>query len=245
MTIGEIIQRVQSLYSRGVQSDDSRLTPRHIYNKLLTVRSFLISQEAKKRQKINQWNYQTIPCVELIKAPIYECPCLPPLGCETYRTRYQLPKPLTNLNNHLIQSVTSLDGNIIFSEVTWEEKKYKGSSKFTASKPDYFIRNKYLYITAKISTLSKLVAESKSPIVVPKIIAITGLFEDPIEAIEYEGLCTVEEDCTDMMSKEFPIDYDMIDTMIDMAVKELVILFSQIPEDKSNNGIDTNLNQSR
>jgi len=58
MTIKEIIQRVQSLYSKGVQSDDVRLEDRHIYNKMITVRSKLISQEAKKRQKINQWNYQ-------------------------------------------------------------------------------------------------------------------------------------------------------------------------------------------
>ena len=75
MKIGEIVQRVQSLYSKGVHSDDSRLSARHIYNKLLTVRARLISQEAKKKQKISQWNYQTISCIELIKVPAHECPC--------------------------------------------------------------------------------------------------------------------------------------------------------------------------
>ena len=35
MKIKEIIQRVQSLYSKGVQSDDTRLSDRHIYNKMV------------------------------------------------------------------------------------------------------------------------------------------------------------------------------------------------------------------
>ena len=50
MKTEELIQRVQSLYSKGVQSDDSRLTSRHIYNKLTTVRAKLVTEEAKKNQ---------------------------------------------------------------------------------------------------------------------------------------------------------------------------------------------------
>ena len=53
MLIKEIVQRIQSLYSKGVQSDDSRLSDRHIYNKMITVRSKLISQQHNKKQKIS------------------------------------------------------------------------------------------------------------------------------------------------------------------------------------------------
>ena len=60
MKVIEIIQRIQSLYSKGAQSDDSRLSDRHIYNKLLTLRSKYISQQAKKKQKVNQWNFQVL-----------------------------------------------------------------------------------------------------------------------------------------------------------------------------------------
>ena len=56
---------------------------------------------------------------------------------------------MTDLNNHLIQSVTTLDGSVIFSEISWTEKKYKSANKYTANKPDYYIRNNYLYITHK------------------------------------------------------------------------------------------------
>ena len=53
MTNGEIIQRIQSMYSKGVESDDSRLRPRHIYNKLLTTTAKLYQQQKNKKQKIN------------------------------------------------------------------------------------------------------------------------------------------------------------------------------------------------
>jgi hypothetical protein len=230
MTVGEIIQRIQFLYSKGVQSNDSRLTPRHIYNKMLSVRSKLISQEAKKKQRISQWNYQTIPCIELEIAPIHECPCLPPIGCKILKTKYPLPQPLTNLNNHLIQSVTSLDGNIVYSEIGWTEKKYKASNKYTADKPDYFIRNNYLYITHKNG---------------PKIITVTGLFDDPLEAENYPSFCPDEDckgencnDCGSPLDKDFPIDNDLVDTLIEICINELVILFSKNVEDLTNNTQD-------
>lgn len=241
MKIAEIIQRIQSLYSKGVQSDDSRLTARHIYNKMLTVRAKLISQEAKKKQKISQWNYQTIPCVELVKASTHECPCLPPIGCSILKTKYPLPKPMVDLNQHLIQSVTSIDGSIVYSEVSWTEKKYKGSNKYTGNKPDYFIRNEYLYITHRKG---------------PKIIAITGLFDDPLEAENYPSYCpdedcngkTIKEDCGNCgsyLDKDFPIDNDLVDTLIEMSVNELVILFSKGMEDLTNNTQDNIPEQSK
>lgn len=233
MLISEIIQRIQSLYSKGVQSDDSRLTARHIYNKVLTVRSRLIAQESKKNQKVSQWNYQTLPCVELIEADIHECPCLPPIECQIYRTKEKLPRPLSNYNRHLIESVTSVNGDIIFSEITWIEKKYKADNKFTATSPDYYIRNEYLYITQARN--------------LPRLISVTGVWEDPLEAESFPSFCNqaVEIDCESPLDKELPIDKDMIDTLVEMVANELVILFSQNQEDLTNNTRDSIIEQSK
>jgi hypothetical protein len=38
---------------------------------------------------------------------------------------------------------------------------------------------------------------------------------------------------------EFPIDNDMVDTLIDMCKDELIAQFSQMPEDLRNNSIDS------
>lgn len=242
MIIGEAIQRVQSLYSKGVQSDDTRLSRRHIYSVLLSIRNLLFVQKANKRQPISQWNYQTINCVELIKAEPYECPCLPSIGCVILRTKEPLPKPLTGLiNGHLIQSVTSLDGSIIYSPTTWEDKKYKKGSKYTANKPDYYIRDNYLYITTKKG---------------PKAITITGIFEDPVEVKNYPSICedkgcgesTPEDNCPDCQSPleiDLPIDKDMAKTWIEMAAQELLSMFSQGREDVSNNTRDSLKEESK
>lgn len=228
MKIGEIIQRIQSLYSKGVQSDDSRLSSRHIYNKMLTVRSKLIYQKANKKQKLSQWNFQTLPCVELVKAEVHECPCLPPIGCEILKTKYPLPKPIVNLTSHLIQNVSTIDGSIIYSEIGWNEYKYKKGNKYTANKPDYFIRNGHIFLTYKSG---------------PKVVTVTGLFEDPWEAEKFPSFC---EDCTDcvncenVLDKEFPLDNDLLDVLVEFCIQELIVIFTQNQQDKTNNSKDDN-----
>ena len=228
MTIGEIIQRIQSLYSKGVNSDDSRLMNRHIYNKLLTVRARLISQEAKKKQRISQWNYQTIPCVELIKVPAHDCPCIPPVGCEILRSKYKLPKPLSGLSGTLIQSVTSIDRSLKIDEISINAIKAQKGNKYTPKKINYFIQSGYLYI----STPTKL-----------EVVSVIGLFEDPIEVKTFIGLCGAEcedcKDCIDYQEENFPIDNDLTDAMIELSINELVQVFSQSIEDETNNSRDT------
>lgn len=229
----ELIQRIQSLYSRGVQSDDTRLSSRHIYSKLLTSRARLIKQQLNKKQKISQWNYQTLHCVELEKAELHECPCLPPLGCSIMKTKYPIPQPISSMDKEMLQSVTSLDGSVIYSKIGWVEKKYKSANKYTASKPDYYIRNDFLYVTHKNG---------------PKVITITGLFENPFEADKYPSLC--DKDCKDCncnspLDNEFPIDSSMVDTLIELTVQELIVLFSKGIEDLTNDTKDSPIEQSK
>lgn len=228
MTIGEYIQRVQSLYSKGIQSDDSRLSSRHIYDKLLSVRSKLLSQKLNKKQKISQWNYQPLRCVEMESVPLAECPCLPPIGCTIYRSKNKLPKPLVDLTKHMISSVTSLDGRLRFEEVNWKELKYKSGNKYTSKKPDYFIRDGYLYI-------SKITED------IPIILYVEGLFEDPVEAYEFVSYCddSDSELCYNIKDLEFPFDLDSKDTLIEIAANELIGVFNQSLEDRTNNSQDS------
>lgn len=232
MKIGQAIQEIQSLYNKGVQSDDSRLTPRHIYNVLKRLRNTLLSEKSKKRQKVSQWNYQTLSCVELIKTDVSECPCAPPTGCEILKTKYPIPKPLNNYDSHLIQSVTTIDGSVKFDEISWTEKKTKAGNKYTAKKPDYFWKNNYLYITHKSGI---------------KLITITGLFEDPIEVEKFPTLCpcTDCDECEDIFDKEFPCDEDTMSRVISMASEELLVRFSQGIEDTTNNTRDSPIEQSK
>lgn len=225
MKVEEAIQRVQSLYSKGVQSNDTRLTSRHTYSALTSARSLLLRQQFDKNQKISNWNYQILPCVELITAPIHECECIPNNNCSILRTKHKLPKPITGIESSIIKSVASLDGNIIFNESSFETNKYSSGNKYTANKPDYYPRNGYLYIT----TLKIL-----------KAITVNYLADDFIEAYNFPSLCDPCEgcECQDIMNLEFPIDKSLSRALFQIANEELIIMMKQIGEDKTNDSSD-------
>lgn len=223
MLISEVIQRVQNLYSKGVPSKDSRLSKRHIYSKLLTVRSRLLSQKVNKKQRLSQWSYQTLPCIKLIKAPLYECPCIPTGNCYILRTEERIPTIVTSLNKDIIQSVTTIDGSVIFDSTSFEIEKYSKGNKYTSTKSQYYIKGGYLYIT-HIKLL--------------EVITITGVFEDPTLIEKYPSYCKDCEDCLpeckSTLDLIFPIDSDLIEPLLEISSQELVSVFLGIKEDTKN-----------
>ena len=226
MIVAEIIQRVQSLYSKGVESSDSRLMRRHIYNKMLTVRALLFYNKINKRQFISKYNYSILPCVELISVSGNDCPCDVSTGCEVLRTKEKLPKPINNLNGYIIDSVMSIDGKIIFNEVTYKSKIWRKGDKYSPNRPDYFIKDDYIYITST----RKL-----------KVISIMGLFADPIEASLFATACDTDEEnaCpTYPLDMEFPIDSELVDALVELTVQELAVGFIPGHEDRRNDSQD-------
>lgn len=230
MKISEIVQRIQARYSKGVPSDDSRLTSRHIYNKMVSVRTVLITQRLKKKQRISPWNYQTLPCVELETVPASECPCVAPVGCSIVRSKFPLPRPLAGLSDYAIQSVTTIERSVKIDSITLNAVNSLKGNKYSAKKTNYFILNGYLYLTTYD---------------VIGVVSVVGLFEDPIEAILFEGYCTTTPICIDYPSVEFIIDTDLIDTLVELASEELIGNFSRSKEDNSNNSEDNSVGQPR
>lgn len=224
--IGEAIQRVQSMYSKGVQSKDTRLTSRHIYNALLTGRSTILPQVLNKKQSLSDFNYQTLPCVELQKASVHECACIPVQGCVILRSKYQIPDIISGMDDLAIKYVTSIDGSITFTSDSFETTKYSVGNKYTSKKPSYFFRDEYLYITVLKSL---------------RAVTVNALFHDVIAAETFKSICEDCpdcEDCRDYHDLPFPIDGRFLKPILDIANNELIILFKQMTEDDSNNASD-------
>jgi hypothetical protein len=169
MLVREATQSVQSLYSKGLQSKDTRLATRQIYSTLITIRAENLRQQINKRQRVNEACFQPIDCIPLQLAAPYECPCVIS-DCVILRSKERLPKIISNMDNSIIQYVSSLDGKVRMSKTTFENVKYQSGNKFTSSKSRYYIKDEYLFITHK--TLLKAVSASI-------------LAEDPIEAALY------------------------------------------------------------
>ena len=228
----EVISRIQAMYSKGAASDDSRLSARHIYSKIKTSRSFLLKKELDRRksaQSISEWNIQTIPCVSMVLVPPHECPCAPPVGCKILRSECPIPKPIqSNLTGPYLTDVTSLDGSTVFTATTWARKKYRNADKFTSSKPDYFLRDEYLYLTVNTDL---------------EAVSLSGIFEDPDEAEDFITECTCHEekdfkiDCKAHYDRWLKMDEYLVEPLIDLVMKELLLL-AQIPSDETNNAID-------
>lgn len=216
MLVNEIIQRVQSLYSKGVQGDDTRLSSRHIYNKLISARSLILLQQTKKRQKISDWSYQILPCVEIIEVPVTECPFVPNNTFKVKRTKYRLPKPITGVIAHNIEWVFSLDNNIKFDESNRVEILHSKGNRYTSKLSRYVPDDGYLYLFGKN---------------LPDNIKVKMLCEDPAEAIDFKYNNKAITVCLTPLEMDFPIETGYIETIIEMCVKELIEVFKSQKED--------------
>lgn len=245
MKIGEVIQRVQSLYSKGVNSDDSRLSNRHIYNKLLTARSLLIKQSQSQKETVGENTYSIIDCMELIYVPAHNCPCLPQVGCKVLRTKYQIPNIIESKSGMLIDYVSTLDSHRIFSITNKLAYNYEKFDRFF-SQDKVIIENNYIYVYGNN---------------LPNYIKIRAVFSDFITNLNY---CTGKENhpsysgqsdlneiceecgpCISNLDKEFKIKDSLLEPCIRLTQEELVREFSAMIEDLSNDNKDSNIEQSK
>lgn len=223
MVLANYIDRVISLYSKGAQSIDSRLSPRLIYDKLKSSRSRLVILKANKKQSIIG-SKQNLNCIKLIRAPKIECPCVPPSGCTFLRSEEPIPKFLESLFGPLTGTVMTLDGSVNFSLTSRNRIRAQVTERYTGRSPRAFI-DKYLYILGNSS---------------PKFVSLYGgVFEDPIEIFKLNNRCNGDDDiCDDILDSEFPIDSDLVDPLIQLTTEELVTTFAKMRQDVRNNASD-------
>ena len=230
MLIRDVISRVKSLYNRGAASDDSRLSNRHVYSKIRSVRSLLIKRQQDKRTALSPWNIQVIECLQLEIVDPATCDCVEIPGCKLLRSKCEIPRAIQTKIGTGIENVSSLDGTTIFSPTTWAKKKYKSGNKYTSKQSDYFIRDNYLYITHNT---------------VLQRVSISGVFENPYEVDRFnnDGNCACEGDlvdaCANPMDSTLALDEYLIEPLMELCVKELIQIFAQMPEDNENNAKST------
>ncbi|GHV62219.1 hypothetical protein FACS1894195_3910 [Bacteroidia bacterium] len=232
MILSEVIQRISSLYSHGVGTTSTRLTARHIYNKLLTVRSRLLKEKFNKNQFVQ---YQVLNCIELIDAPISECECLcTPSSCNVKRSKIKLPKILSGIRGHMIDYVMTIDGSVHFQEIRAGQKVYNKGSKYAKQNYLFYILNDYLYLAMDDNLTKNL-----------DIVMMTAIFDD-IDIPSDFSKCVngnSEPDCRSILEKDFPIEPDLIEPLIEIATNELIVQFKALgAKDTSTNSVDENAN---
>lgn len=184
MKIREVVFRFLTDYASNIPSG-AVIRPRKIYSALKDARARVL---ADALPNVSEHNYYTLPCVPLVETTAHECGCIPVDGCKYYKTACTLPQTITK-DRSLISDITTLDGNIRFSQIAWDQVKYTQYDKYTSKDPKYFIRNDQVFL---INVPKRL-----------EVISIRGLFDDTI----FSDTCfECSQDCKSALDHEFPID---------------------------------------
>lgn len=231
MTIGELIGRVQNLYNKGVKSDDSRLSNRVIFNKLLSVRAMLYKQNEQKKNSFGEEDYNLLECIKIIPVEPYNCPCLPSIGCKVYRTEHKLPKLFKGRNDIKIEYVSSLDKRRIFGITTTLKYQFSFSNRFSNTDKVIY-EGGYLYVYGND---------------LPSYITVKAILNDFLEPYinDCSENCVDCEDCISYLDMEFKIQDSLVEPMLQITNQELVKEFSQMREDLTNDNKDSLIQQSK
>ena len=214
-----LIQRILSLYNKGVHQNNIRLRKRHIYNKLLSVRSFLITAQANKKQKLGSSNYQTLKCVVMKQAPLVECSCVPEFirnQFSVYKSVEKIPTIINSLSRTLVSDVTTLDGIDRLDVLTYADMKYYKGRKFGLDKPFVFFHEDFLYmINAKYAVLE-----------------ITAIFDKPLEVLKFNDCgCNLSNSCVPYDNLLFPIEEKLVEALLAYTKQEMLSEFvGQVPQ---------------
>lgn len=204
MILGDIIQRISSLYSRGIERNSNKLSERHIYNKIITIRSLLLHRKINKKQKISIQNYQTLSMA-----------LDNDVSNNVIRTENFVPNIVNSFDNYLIDFVGNWDESVLYSRVSSLEFRYRNANKYTKSLPVYTINDRHIYVNEYDDGL----------------ISIKALFEDPLEVYRLQD----RYKCVSSLDLEFPIDSTLLDSLVQLCVEELIMLF-QSPKNEKENG---------
>lgn len=195
MTINELIQRIKSVFPEKDSNQAGKLySNRRIYNKLVSSRNRILTQQFNNHNYVSQWSYQTLKIqLEFVNNPFDNSP----FGQKILRSTKKIPSIVNSNEGYMIQSCSSIDGYIKFFNTSWNTMKYIKSSKYVKDKIHYLFFADYLYVI-NTDILSSVL--------------LTAVYANPVEAM----------DSTNYLDEEFPIDPSLVDSLITLTLEELI-----------------------
>lgn len=215
MTYREAIYMIFDMLK--VASDDSYWEEEHIIFILNKYRSILLSQKYKGiKVDIPISFYQQIP-ISLIKSSVNDM----------YTSTEKIPN-IVNLNGIILENFISDELNptkFNFNFTTIQRLKFIGFNKWLKNELYFALDyDNYLYVKS-----------GNNSIPVPNKIIGNFILDNPLDILKFLPENEIPEDPIDYI---FPVEGSLVQTIIEMSVKEL----SQsiyLPEDKKNNSTDS------
>lgn len=228
--LSEILFTIKNL-PRGGQGDfdDNAYSDRQLIFIINYYRAKLIQQDINKGKYLTQYYNQTLGKVRLIQASKTSCN-LPDcdIGDSILRTENSLPKAIDTNDKNLLTYVGAFDGSKPFQRTTFQKVNFDKYAKYTGDKTKYYELDNYLYI---VNPPSKNL----------KYIAITGVFENPLEVNEFKiNTCDEDNDCFDPFNIEYPLGIGYLDTIYKLIIATEFRFNNILKFDTVNDSQDTN-----
>ena len=225
-TIGQHIYMLRGFIKQ--HSDDTPYTDEYLYDLFAKAAAVINERKASDFRKRSPWNMSTY-CIGLCVALSHDCPCIP-VGCKVLKSVYEIPKPIISRNRDLIW-LRTLD----YTEIPYVEAEEVFFRQY-----DLSFRNKLMFsiFNRRVIIWNAAISDVKFK---PKVIQVTGLFEDPSKwsAVQYCNNDGEEQgECYDVWSDDFPLDanYDMLAYQYVMEALKIPI---QLTDDTTNDSSAT------
>lgn len=203
-----------------------------IYYHLINNRA-AIYYETRKANKLegNFEDYsEVLPCVEMVKVDIVECPCAPKSGCYFMKSA----EPLPGFIQGSPTVVTSLTSMRKYSFVEWSSFAQKINSRFESTNKELFFTTKSIKEKRHLYTY---IADDTEAISVQ----VAGIPIDPIEMFLYPVCGEKKKDLCNILDLKFTIEKRLATGLFDMTYNSLIARNNgtQIG-DNTNNDINDN-----
>lgn len=214
LTLNHIISDIRNIASSGSNPIEFRIEDEQIAFWVNQTRAMLISQAIQKLQDISDTWVQVISCLEMEQVDDVDC-CRVSSTCKIYRSIQQLPESIETFGDNFIIRVTLPSGEII-SKSNVFKSNYSKYNKYTSNKPEWFIKNGYLYI---------IHAD------ILQYVTVYLIAEDPSELSSFTS-------CDDLPcftnDTDYPCSLKMASMITDIVLKTKVYPFLQLPTDNKN-----------
>ena len=240
MLLGEILSNIRLRLTKEYFLDSSLIRPRQIYFTLIRKRATVIENRYRDDQKLSRNNFQTIACAKLVRSAPADCDCIDLDDCLFYRTACKLPRTLTNYVNNEVETVTSIDGSIVFIKTDWVNFSRIKYRRYTKNMPFFAVYNDYIYVVNNII--------DGEPI---EYISFTLLAQDPIKALECNACTGVTGStipnnlegiklplCDSIYDYEFPLTGKLLDSAVQLTLQELADNYAKEIGDAYNRSTD-------
>jgi len=215
--------------SLKLYTDDTEISNRYITFLYGIKRAKYLRQDLNNFQHTTDLSVTQTLCLGLEVVSANQCGLT--LECDTIlRTKRPIPQPI---ELHVKTAITNVRPtnriSIPFNFTTKEKAIYSKHSPFSNAIFAFLDNDRHIYLLSGLNTLDLL-----------ECLTITGVFEDPLELINYTNCCDCEESpsCFDEDTTEYPLQPHYVDLIKEEIVTQLAAKMN-VKEDKEN---DSNSN---